>query len=182
MSRKMIDYQVENGKIKSIDGYKVGGDELTGSAIMGVSKDSDTITRTLDTDGKVKFNAKSGGGTIKVKNMELSGFNYPWELSAKSYTVGECVQQMKEIAEYTADKPVFYVPGKMHINEKPCLLYTVEPEGETGPKFECWIQPTGFYLYNQCAVVRFARCIRAGALTRLYTIDYDYYYTKVWVE
>ena len=24
MSRKMIDYQVENGKIKSIDGYKVG--------------------------------------------------------------------------------------------------------------------------------------------------------------
>ena len=25
MSRKMIDYQVENGKIKSIDGYKVGG-------------------------------------------------------------------------------------------------------------------------------------------------------------
>ena len=25
MSRKMIDYQVENGKIKSIDGYEVGG-------------------------------------------------------------------------------------------------------------------------------------------------------------
>ena len=27
MSRKMIDYQVENGKIKSIDGYNVGVDE-----------------------------------------------------------------------------------------------------------------------------------------------------------
>ena len=27
MSRKMIDYQIENGKIKSIDGYKVGGDK-----------------------------------------------------------------------------------------------------------------------------------------------------------
>ena len=26
MSRKMIDYQAEDGKIKSIDGYKVGGD------------------------------------------------------------------------------------------------------------------------------------------------------------
>ena len=26
MSRKMIDYQAEGGKIKSIDGYKVGGD------------------------------------------------------------------------------------------------------------------------------------------------------------
>ena len=27
MSRKMIDYQVENGKISTIDGYKVGGGE-----------------------------------------------------------------------------------------------------------------------------------------------------------
>ena len=28
MSRKMIDYKVENGKISTIDGYNVGGDEL----------------------------------------------------------------------------------------------------------------------------------------------------------
>ena len=28
MSRKMIEYEVEEGKIKSIDGYNVGGDEL----------------------------------------------------------------------------------------------------------------------------------------------------------
>lgn len=28
MSRKMIDYQVEGNKISTIDGYKVGGDEL----------------------------------------------------------------------------------------------------------------------------------------------------------
>lgn len=56
MSRKMIDYQVEGGKITSIDGYEVGGgDELTGEAIMGVTKDSKTIVRTLDTDGKVTF-------------------------------------------------------------------------------------------------------------------------------
>ena len=27
MSRKMIDYQIDNGKITSIDGYKVGGDK-----------------------------------------------------------------------------------------------------------------------------------------------------------
>ena len=60
MSRKMIDYQVEGNKISTIDGYKVGGDELTGAAIMGVSKDSNTITRTLDVDGKVKFDAKGG--------------------------------------------------------------------------------------------------------------------------
>ena len=92
------------------------------------------------------------------------------------------MQQIKELIEYTPDKPVFYVPGHMEINDKPCLLYTVEPEGETGPKFECWIQSTGFYLYDQCAVVRYARCIRAGTITKYFSIDYDYYYTKVWVE
>ena len=71
MSRKMVDYRVENGKIKSIDGYSVGGDELTGAAIMGVSKDSDTITRTLDTDGKVKFDAKGGDDNALII------FDYP---------------------------------------------------------------------------------------------------------
>ena len=60
MSRKMIDYQVEGNKISTIDGYKVGGDELTGDALMGITKDSTTITRTLDTDGKVKLDAKGG--------------------------------------------------------------------------------------------------------------------------
>ena len=182
MSRKMIDYKVEEGKITSIDGYKVGGDELTGDAIMGVTKDSDTVTRTLDTDGKVTLNAKGGGGTIKVKNVILDGFNYPWYLSAKSYDLNECVQQMKALTEYTADKPVFYIPSTMNINSVPCLLYTVEPEGETGPKFECWIQATGLHLYDRCAVMRYARCIRAGTLTKRYEIKYDYYYTKVWVE
>ena len=34
MSRKMIDYQIENGKIKSIDGYSVGG-ELHFKTISG---------------------------------------------------------------------------------------------------------------------------------------------------
>lgn len=56
MSRKMIDYKVEEGKITSIDGYSVGGgDELTGADIMNATKDSKTITRKLDTDGKVMF-------------------------------------------------------------------------------------------------------------------------------
>ena len=74
MSRKMIDYQVEEGKITSIDGYKVGGDELTGAAIMGVSKDSDTITRTLDTDGKVKFDAKGGNdNTLTIIDYPTNG-------------------------------------------------------------------------------------------------------------
>ena len=60
MSRKMIDYQVEGNKISTIDGYKVGEDELTGDALMGITKDSTTIKRTLDTDGKVKFDSSNG--------------------------------------------------------------------------------------------------------------------------
>ena len=56
MSRKMIEYEVEEGKITSIDGYEVGGGgELTGEALMGATKDSKTIVRKLDTDGKVTF-------------------------------------------------------------------------------------------------------------------------------
>lgn len=73
MSRKMIDYQVEEGKITSIDGYKVG-EELTGAAIMGVTKDSTTITRTLDTDGKVKFDAK-GGAELTFKTYPATCTN-----------------------------------------------------------------------------------------------------------
>ena len=79
MSRKMIDYQVEGNKITSIDGYSVGGgDELTGAAIMGVTKDSKTIKRTLDTDGKVTFAtnkpitiAQSYNGNVRM-NVKLS--------------------------------------------------------------------------------------------------------------
>ena len=79
MSRKMIDYQVEEGKITSIDGYKVGGDELTGAAIMGVSKDSDTITRALDVDGKVKFDTKGDKTTFEIKYdifFSSAAYNY----------------------------------------------------------------------------------------------------------
>ena len=85
MSRKMIDYQVEGNKISTIDGYKVGGDELTGAAIMGVSKDSDSITRTLDTDGKVKFNNVNipQVDTKQILDFEI-GHN-------KEYTAGDYI-------------------------------------------------------------------------------------------
>lgn len=70
MSRKMIDYKVENGKITSIDGYNVGGgEELTGESLMNATKDSTTITRTLDTDGKVKLDAVGGGGGTNVQEL-----------------------------------------------------------------------------------------------------------------
>lgn len=82
MSRKMIDYKVENGKIKSIDGYNVGGDELTGDALMGITKDSTTITRTLDTDGKVKLDAK-GGKDFYIEYNRIDACSY------NDYKLGE---------------------------------------------------------------------------------------------
>lgn len=39
MSRKMIDYKVENGKITSIDGYEVGGGENYNVAVQSAKED-----------------------------------------------------------------------------------------------------------------------------------------------
>lgn len=39
MSRKMIDYKVENGKITSIDGYEVGGEGNYNVAVQSVKKE-----------------------------------------------------------------------------------------------------------------------------------------------
>ena len=56
MSRKMIDYQVEDGKIKSIDGYKVGGgDELTVQQLLDNTTNSVEIDRTVSKDNKLKL-------------------------------------------------------------------------------------------------------------------------------
>ena len=58
MSRKMIDYQVENGKIKSIDGYNVGGgDELHFKTI------SVYMTRPSTSLGSAAANLAAGKGT-----------------------------------------------------------------------------------------------------------------------
>ena len=52
----MIDYQVENGKIKSIDGYNVGGgDELTGQKLFDTTTNSVEIDRTVSSDNKLKL-------------------------------------------------------------------------------------------------------------------------------
>ena len=56
MSRKMIDYQVENGKISTIDGYSVGGgDELTGQKLLDATTNSVEIDRAVSTDNKLKL-------------------------------------------------------------------------------------------------------------------------------
>ena len=49
-----LTYDVSTNTLNAIGG---GSGEITGESLMGVTKDSDTVTRILDTDGKVKFNS-----------------------------------------------------------------------------------------------------------------------------
>ena len=78
MSRKMIDYQVENGNISSIDGYTVG-DKITGAKLkenIAKSTPNDGMDYSLTTDGtgrlvikaKGRYEYKSGSfrGTFKA--------------------------------------------------------------------------------------------------------------------
>ena len=175
MSRKMIDYQVEGNKISTIDGYKVGGDELTGEAIMGVSKDSDTITRTLDTDGKVKFDAKSGNTTFEIEFDKERGIS----LSAKSYTLKELIRGTGPYERYTDDKPMMLIPYYVYIDsvDSNRLVYLVEPEGSTGPQFQLTIG-SSFRNYNASISVSCV-CTRAGTLTSAHSIKYKIEYLKV---
>ena len=68
MSRKMIDYQVENGKISTIDGYKVGGGddiEPTKFSVIAISSNS---------TAKIKEGSYTEGDTI------------PYAISKQMYT------------------------------------------------------------------------------------------------
>lgn len=175
MSRKMIDYQVENGKISTIDGYKVGGDELTGDAIMNVTKDSTSVTRTLDTDGKVKFDAKGGKTVCTAENAKKS-FN----LVAKEYTLTGGITYGPSIYEhYSYDKPVVYIPCFIAMNhiESPQLSYTIEPEGETGPRFQLSFGSSN--RNNNASINTYCVCTRAGTLTTAHKIEYDVSYTRI---
>ena len=175
MSRKMIDYQVDNGKIKSIDGYTVGGDELTGDALMGITKDSTTITRTLDTDGKVKFDAKGDKTTFEIKYDKERGIN----LSAKAYTLNELINGTGPYERYTDDKPMMYIPYYVDIDRVSSnrLVYLVEPEGSTGPQFQLTIGSSFRNYYASITVS--CVCIRAGTLTAAHSIKYTIEYLKV---
>ena len=175
MSRKMIDYQVEGNKISTIDGYKVGGGELTGEAIMGVSKDSDTITRTLDAEGKVEFKSKNSK-TVCTSERADKSFN----LVAKEYTLTSGITYGPVIYErYTSDKPVVYIPNFITMNyiESPQLSYTIEPEGEAGPRFQLSFGSSN--RNSNASITTYCVCTRAGTLTTTHQIEYTVSYTRI---
>ena len=194
MSRKMIDYQVEGNKISTIDGYKVGGDELTGDALMGITKDSTTITRTLDTDGKVKFDTK---GDITTKQDKLytktnSGITLTEE-SGKSYIGSEIIFTDREIriSSYYPNKAYnigdTYAPSTAiddtdavivgaQITQLPSLINV---GGESGPTFSAsTYYSVGFKGSKQRVYIRLT-CIKAGTISDTAPFDANLYLTLI---
>ena len=101
MSKRMVDLKVQDGKVASIDGYEVGGgSELSGDALMNITKDTTTITRTLDVDGKVKFDNVAGAGSTIRTTYTQDSFSWDKNNSDTTYQVGDIlrtyIKQMDE--------------------------------------------------------------------------------------
>lgn len=98
----------DNGKVLSVVNGEAqwasaggGGGELSGDALMGITKDSTTITRTLDTDGKVKFDANTKQDKLYTKTN--SGITLTEE-AGKSYISSELVYTTQSIELH----PIFH--------------------------------------------------------------------------
>ena len=89
MSRKMIDYKVENGNISSIDGYTVG-DKITGAKLkenIAKSTPNDGMEYSLTTDGTNRLIIKAKGRYEYKSSMFSSEFKVP----AGNYVLGQTV-------------------------------------------------------------------------------------------
>ena len=150
MSRKMIDYQVENGKITSIDGYNVGGDELTGAKLkenIAKATPNDGFAYSLSNDGKLIIKAAG--------RYEYKAFNVLVKLhvSAGTYDVGDVVSLNSSFSISNG-----YFLGMTNDNNPVLPLKEERVEGEPVWKLEMY--PT----YNGNINI-IARCIKAGTLS-----------------
>ena len=149
MSRKMIDYQVEDGKISSIDGYKVGGEELTGQVLL------DNITKANPNDGFSYSLSNDGKLIIKAAGRyEYKAFNVliKFHVSAGTYDVGDVVSLN---SNYSIGSGYFL--GMTNDNDTVLPLKNNRVEGQPVWKLEMY--PT----YNGNINI-IARCIKAGTL------------------
>ena len=86
MSRKMIDYKVEDGTITSIDGYEVGG----GNTIIFKSKDSNPPIKSYWTNNNNE-NLKKLNKAIE-KGMDIAIYCYtPYESTKQPYKIYRAV-------------------------------------------------------------------------------------------
>lgn len=158
MSRKMIDYQAEGGKIKSIDGYKVGGDfsvkveriETGWSGSGGGNSpywDNSYENKILEPNKHYDY----GFSTImcydfnyNAENLQPNQFIIPVggdhlvAPSKRTIKYGEVVLQLNSIdTKYTLNKQT----NGYSINATYYLTYTVVTPGTTGDTVQL---PAGF--------------------------------------
>ena len=149
MSKRMIDYQVEGNKISTIDGYKVGGDELTGQVLL------DNITKANPNDGFSYSLSNDGKLIIKAAGRyEYKAFNVLINLhvSAGTYDVGDVVSLNSNFSISNG-----YFLGMTNDNDTVLPLKENRVDGQPVWKLEMY--PT----YNGKINI-IARCIKAGTL------------------
>lgn len=89
MSRKMIDYHVEDGNISSIDGYSVG-DKITGAKLkenIAKSTPNDGMEYSLTSDGTGRLVIKAKG-RYEYKSGSFSG---TFKAPAGTYLLGKSI-------------------------------------------------------------------------------------------
>ena len=100
MSRKMIDYKVENGKITSIDGYEVGG----GTAVEANPQEEATQQLDKIKIDNIAYNIAGGGSgnynievqRIRSDSITDGSYSNSWNLQANTaYEVGDIVKYYK---------------------------------------------------------------------------------------
>lgn len=140
MSRKMIDYQVENGKISTIDGYKVGADiEPTKFSVITIF----------------------GNNTVSIKAGDYTeGQTIPYAISEQIYAD---IYDEEQKALLKASKPIL-----LSVNTDPAYtvykigtaMFSIEPIIDN---FELSVSASSdtIYVNTKYSVV----CIKAGTVS-----------------
>ena len=171
MSRKMIDYKVENGKIVSIDGYEVGGTDVEANPQEETTQQLDKIK--ID---NTTYNIAGGNFSVKVEKIESSfsgsgsGNSAYWESNDSSrviqpnthYDVGfsAAICYKKEYETQKLEPNQFIIPvGGYHtlgFNQRikqygEVVLQATSIETEYNVKNQpnmCYIEATYHYTYT----------------------------------
>ena len=161
MSRKMIDYQVEEGKITSIDGYEVGGgDELTGQKLLdNINQTAEKgVAYQLDSNGKMYI--RIHGRYTLLSNKYLNTRITP-KVPAGTYRVGNRISlgeatfnSSQFILSTYAESSMYPRPTETVPDTEPIWMVAVEPANDNGYKFYVLLV-----------------CIRAGTLAEEKTYD-----------
>ena len=160
MSRKMIDYQVEGNKISTIDGYKVGGDEITGQVLLdNINQTAENgVSYKLDSNGKMYPRIK--GRYTLISNEYLNTKIVP-RVPAGTYRVGNRISlgtarfnSSKFVLSTYAESSMYPRPTETVPDTEPIWMVAVEPSNDFGYEFYVLLV-----------------CIRAGTLTQEKTYD-----------